>query len=76
MVCRAKNVLVKSTKSKIALLFASAQYEVNSKLWEVFCALRLPMRTDALVLAQAPDAPISRPPPVCSLMAENRVVLE
>ena len=32
MVCFAKNVLVKSIRSGMILLFASAQKEVNSKL--------------------------------------------
>lgn len=40
MVCLAKKVLVKSTRSAIALLFASAQKLVNSKLLLVFLLLR------------------------------------
>ena len=44
MVCLQKKVLVKSTRSGIMRLFASAQKEVNSKLLLVldflaFCAL-------------------------------------
>jgi hypothetical protein len=41
IVCFAKNVLVKSTKSDITLLLASAQYDVNSKLLLVFLLLFL-----------------------------------
>ena len=41
-VWRAKKVLVKSTRSGMTLLFASAQKDVNSKLLLVFWPLRLP----------------------------------
>jgi hypothetical protein len=42
IVWRAKNVLVKSIRSGIKTLFASAQYEVNSKLLEVFSFFPVP----------------------------------
>ena len=41
MVCLAKNVRVKSTKSGITRLFASAQKQVNPKLFLVFKPFRI-----------------------------------
>lgn len=46
--CLAINVLVKSVRSAMVLLFPSAQYEVNSKLLLVFLLL--------LLLSALPDS--------------------
>ena len=49
-VCLAKKVRVKSIRSGITLLLASAQKEVNSKLLLVFCFLVLPEDASRMAL--------------------------
>ena len=49
-VCLAKNVLAKSIRSGMTLLFASAQKEVNSKLLLVFSFFVLPVFASLIAL--------------------------
>ena len=48
MVCLAKNVLVKGTRSRMGLLSAAAHQLVNLKLLDVFLPLRLPLRVSSM----------------------------